>query len=178
MNIYVNPAWNLGVRESRSKYVAILNDDILSVPSLFERMASVLKFPLFGLVGLNIHYSGARKMRVAGPGEVTQGYGFFMALRRSDYIPIPRDMKIWGGDDWLYWSQRMLPIVLLGERLETDVSASSGAREFQQMRMNEVEATNRNLGTWIGKRWWHRPIKILTRLRDIRARVKRGLSRV
>ena len=28
-NIYVNPAWKLGIRESRFEYIGLLNDDII-----------------------------------------------------------------------------------------------------------------------------------------------------
>ena len=38
-NIYVNPAWNLGARESSGKWLAIINDDVLFDPSLFDRAA-------------------------------------------------------------------------------------------------------------------------------------------
>ena len=38
-NIYVNPAWNLGAREARGKYLAILNDDVLFEPELLDAAA-------------------------------------------------------------------------------------------------------------------------------------------
>lgn len=31
-NIYVNPAWNLGAREARGEYLAIVNDDVIFDP--------------------------------------------------------------------------------------------------------------------------------------------------
>ena len=36
-NLFVNPSWNLGVREARNEYVCLANDDI-RIPNNFCRM--------------------------------------------------------------------------------------------------------------------------------------------
>ena len=167
-NIYVNPAWNLGAREARGKYLAIINDDVLFDDELLDEVARLLRRPWVGMVGLDITYRGRRKVRLAGPAHASLGYGVFMAMRREDYVPIPGDMLIWGGDDFLLWTQRRLPMVLMGARLDTDMSATSASPEFRQMRLNEIAATERHLAGWVGQRWWHRPVLALEAARKRR----------
>ena len=50
-NIYVNPAWNLGVSRASGEYIAIINDDLLFDPIAFDISASILKNNIFGIVG-------------------------------------------------------------------------------------------------------------------------------
>lgn len=170
-NVYVNPAWNLGAREARGKYLAIVNDDVLFDGDLLDQAARLLNRPWVGMVGIDVHYRGRRKVRPAGPAHTSLGYGVFMAMRSKDYVPIPGDMLIWGGDDFLFWTQRRPPVVLMGVRLDTDMSTTSASPEFQQMRLDEIAATERHLAGVIGQRWWHRPATALAFARKARGRV-------
>lgn len=48
-NIYVNPAWNLGAREARGDFLAIVNDDVRFDDAAFDLAARGLRW--FGVVG-------------------------------------------------------------------------------------------------------------------------------
>lgn len=155
-NIYVNPAWNLGAATAKGRLLAIVNDDIDMPDALLDTMAGLLHRPWIGLVGTDIHLTaGRRRVRLATEAHITLGYGVFMAMRRKDYVPIPDDLKIWGGDNLLFWSARRLPVVILGSGITTELGTTSASPEFQQMRQDELNRTNELVGAWHRRRFWH-----------------------
>ncbi|PFH07179.1 glycosyl transferase family 2 [Micrococcaceae bacterium JKS001869] len=137
-NIYVNPAWNLGAREARGEYLAILNDDVMFAPRLLDDVARHLRRPFVGLIGVGeaaINADGAGKGRTTFAPSFTRttGYGMAMFLQRSGYVPVPEDMLIWHGDDWLYTHQRSLNWELRGTPVLTEVSVTSGDPAFRAL---------------------------------------------
>lgn len=181
-NIFVNPAWNLGAREARGEYLAIINDDIRFDPELIDHAAATLAKPFVGIVGIDgahLNHPRAEKIRtrIATYEHVTLGFGMIMFLRAKDYVPIPDRVKIWGGDDWLFMQQKRPNRVLIGARVETDVSVTSGSPEFQALRQQEWEATNQMMGPVHGSRWWHRPARAIATARKLRATARARLSR-
>lgn len=176
-NIFVNPAWNLGAREARGEYLAIINDDMRFDPELIDHAAHTLGKPGVGIVGvdgafLNRPRSDKIRTRLATYEHVAIGFGMAMFMRRSNYVPIPDDVKIWGGDDWLFMHQKWPNRVLVGARIETDVSVTSGSPEFQEMRQREWAAANRIMVPVHGSRWWHHPARAFAGARKLRARFK------
>lgn len=175
-NIFVNPAWNLGAREARGEYLAIINDDMRFDPELIDEAAAVISRPGVGILGidgafLNRPRAARTQIRFATYEHVTLGFGMAMFMRRTNYFPIPSELKIWGGDDWLFLKQRWPNRVIIGPRVETEVSVTSGAAEFQRMRQQELEIANRLIGPLRGTRWWHLPSSGLARLRSRRGRL-------
>lgn len=173
-NIFVNPAWNLGAREAQGKYLAIVNDDVRFDDEIFDYCAKILGRGLYGMIGIDgsiINQKSTAKIthRLATYEHVAIGFGTFMAMRRNAYVPVPDPMKIWGGDDWLFLSQSRPNAVLRNTKFETDMSITSGSPEFQRMRMEELRITNHHLGSIVGKKWWHRPTRIVGSLRRFRA---------
>ncbi|MHA6508225.1 glycosyltransferase [Tessaracoccus sp. Y1736] len=177
-NIYVNPAWNLGVRESTAEWVAILNDDIRFEPDVFTYVAGVLRKGWFGIIGPDktcFVDDGDRPIshRLATPDTITFGFGAFMCMRRADYVPIPEEMIIWGGDDWLFAHQRKLNAVLVHTPFRTQGSVTAGSEEFRGLKAEQQEVCRRILAPIHGTRWWHRPIKTLAWARTLRHRLRR-----
>lgn len=168
-NIFVNPAWNLGAREAAAEYLAFVNDDVRLSPELLHEAHRLLRRPWVKMVGVDVSYRARRKVRLAGPAHTSLGFGVFMALRRSEYVPIPGDLLIWGGDDYLFWTRSWPPLVLMGEGLvKTDMGATTGSEEFQRIRAEEVMRAERHLGRIVGSRWWHRYVLALERARKCR----------
>lgn len=177
-NIYVNPAWNLGAREARGKYLAIVNDDVLFDPTVFNYVARLLRSGRWGIVGpdktcFRVEPVGPIRHRLAGFANLHYGYGTFMALRREDYAPIPEDMLIWGGDDWLFRAQKRLNVALISARFYTDEAggATTSSPEFIQMRRREVALAGEHLGRQ-PRRWWWLLAAGLDHARALRHRVR------
>lgn len=167
-NIYVNPAWNLGAAVALGEFIAIVNDDITMPDDFLDCVWSLLKKPWVGLVGADVTIAGKRRVRIATEAHIPLGYGVFMAMRRKDYLPIPADLKIWGGDNLLFWTSRRIPMVVLGSGIATEMGTTSGSREFSAMRVNELHMANAYIGPWLNRRWWHRPVRALDSFRSAR----------
>ena len=109
-NIYVNPAWNLGARESRGEYLAIINDDMRFDSELIDHAAGVISRSRVGILGidgafLNQPPGDHISTRFATYEHITLGFGMIMFMHRTHYVPIPPTIKFWGGDDWLFMKQ-------------------------------------------------------------------------
>ena len=176
-NIYVNPAWNLGAREARGKYLAIINDDIRFADEAFSLTATALRRGWFGIVSPSRscffpRQTGSPGFRLADTGSPFRGT--FMAMRRLDYVPVPDDLLIWGGDDWLFMNQRRPNAVLVNTPFVTDMGTTSGSDEFRAMRVLERERTAAHLSGV--HRWWHWPASALLHLRRARGLAAGALS--
>ena len=163
-NIFVNPAWNLGVREASGQFVAIINDDVLFDDDVFDEAARVLRRGLFAMVvpDRSCFHGDAWDKPIShrlATGRLNLVWGTFMAMRREDYRPIPSSLLIWGGDDYLYWSQRKPNAVLIRTPFRTTMGTTSGSAEFQQLREREYDETMAMIAHL--RRWWHAPVKAL-----------------
>ncbi|MGY5765711.1 glycosyltransferase family 2 protein [Brachybacterium sp. DNPG3] len=176
-NIFVNPAWNLGVRESRGEFLAIVNDDVTFAPQAFDIVARALRRRLYGVIGpdRSAFSGGAGKERVtlARTSGTIFGFGVFMCLRREDYLPVPEQMRIWGGDDWLISTARRPPGAILGVPFETEMSTTSGSPEIQALREQEQAIADEVLHPLSGTRWWHRPWHGVESARMLKHRLSR-----
>lgn len=107
-NIYVNPAWNMGVDQSKNDYVVIANDDVY-IKKLGWTL-NVLKkhFKKYDLLGFNINLSNKTKIvdikNLSETKKRPHGFGTFMVLNKKNYVTIPNEIKIWYGDDIQYYS--------------------------------------------------------------------------
>jgi hypothetical protein len=101
-NIFVNPAWNWGVKETKNENVLIINDD-LYVKNISDILKVLLetKFDFVGLdyKNLNLGYGIIVKEKKE---DMTNGFGCFLFIKKSKYITIPKDIKIWYGDRILF----------------------------------------------------------------------------
>lgn len=108
-NIYVNPAWNLGVELASNDLLCICNDDInFEVDKHFEFVTQ--HTDKMGLFGANIRpFRKIEKdllykindIRITKAALATQGYGMLMFTSKNKWVNIPDTLKIWFGDDWM-----------------------------------------------------------------------------
>jgi glycosyltransferase involved in cell wall biosynthesis len=107
-NIFVNPAWNLGVEMAKNDTICLLNDDItINLKTLY---ANVSRFPEYGMIGFDANRNLTQTLN--NDDEVWEleettcrslGFGCMMIMPKAYYEPIPSDLKIYFGDDMLYW---------------------------------------------------------------------------
>ncbi len=105
-NIYVNPAWNAGVAESKYSKICLLSDDTLFDCDVFNLVYPKLS-PSIGTIGP--HGLGIINEEVRSPFMVMvrsykfwHGYGTLMFMHKSNYLPIPEELLINFGDRWQY----------------------------------------------------------------------------
>jgi len=107
-NIFVNPAWNLGVELAKNDIICLLNDDItINLKTLFN---NIPHFPEYGIIGFDANRNLTQTINndddVFELEEApcrTLGFGCMMIMPKSHYEPIPPELKIYFGDDMLYW---------------------------------------------------------------------------
>lgn len=141
-NIYVNPAWNLGVASSTAALLCIANDDLLFDPHLLHAAARILRMPC-GILGPNEStFMGvtsealadstgrAGRLRVKPVYRRTAGFGTLMFMRRSSYVPIPETMRIHFGDDYLFHQQRHRNLTFSGFPVTTPMSTTTSDPGF------------------------------------------------
>ena len=107
-NIFVNPAWNLGVEMAKNDTICLLNDDItINLKTLFN---NIPHFPEYGMIGFDANKNLTQTLNVDD--EIWEleettcrslGFGCMMIMPKAHYEPIPSDLKIYFGDDMLYW---------------------------------------------------------------------------
>jgi len=177
-NIYVNPAWNLGASEARGEFLAIINDDVRFSNAVLDHAANVLGRGRYSMLGPSqscLRPRRRERVRHRFGSLGTTPFGTLMMLRRSDYLPVPDDLLIWGGDHWLMLNQRRPIAKLVGVHLRTVMSSTSGAPEFQAMREAEEARVAALCAPLKLTRWWHWPASVLVRGRIVQNRLRASL---
>lgn len=106
-NIFVSESWNLGVENSTSNIICILNDDVFVDEEVFKYI-SVLDFTNIDIIGnnctnktKNITLSKLSYNKKEPIGKQMFGFGSCMFLERKKYNSIPSEIKIIFNDDYL-----------------------------------------------------------------------------
>ena len=120
-NIFVNPAWNLGVSLAKNDKICILTDDILVDLRAFLAADRFIRKEI-GLLSIGIHFdlfkaqnaqyddvkyknlivSGDLKIKASEDNPNNAGRGSLFFLHKENWIDIPNDLKIYWGDTWQY----------------------------------------------------------------------------
>lgn len=117
-NIMVNPVWNWGVEKARNERILILNDDLQFSFNVFYRVQQFMDdTPNCGAIGFA---PGDHPIMTKQPPTTTGvvtiiphtnqhkwGFGEMIVIRKSTWVPIPDDMKLFYGDDWLYETNKL-----------------------------------------------------------------------
>jgi hypothetical protein len=101
-NIYVNPAWNLGVAKSKEENICLLNDDVSSDwAELFGHMSSIEDDKY--CIGVHpVSYQHKETgVRVVDGSSVGRGWGCCIFLSKNHWQNIPENIKIYYGDNFL-----------------------------------------------------------------------------
>jgi beta-1,4-mannosyl-glycoprotein beta-1,4-N-acetylglucosaminyltransferase len=111
-NIFVNPAWNLGVEQSQYDDICIMNDDIEFDLNLIDRAIDFLTpETLLGLCPgvTKFNQPPVTDKSIKFEKYVNQhmfGFGCLMFVQKKNWIPIPAGLEIYYGDNWLIETMR------------------------------------------------------------------------
>lgn len=139
-NIFVNPAWNLGAREAQSEHLIVSNDDVLFPPSLIDAVACRLG-PSVGMIGPHTrcrHTERGRPPIFVPAYERKPLYGVLFFMARSSWVPIPDDLLVWCGDDWLFSRQTERNYFFVGPQVRTPMAVTSGSPEFSAQKYADL----------------------------------------
>lgn len=109
-NLYVNKSWNIGVQIARNEYVCLLNDDIEISFETIKHNLDKIKNLDFGIIGFDANKNLSETVdypiydfKFEEAECRTLGFGCMMIMKKENYIPIDERLKIFFGDDILYW---------------------------------------------------------------------------
>ncbi len=126
-NLFVNPSWNLGVKEAKCEYIALVNDDIKipdnlcsAVLNLFDDNTGIVGADTKNVINTrnenNEVIIDVSDKNIELSDNITLNpitfrpadFGIFMVFKKENYKPIPEELKIYFGDDWIiHWAQKM-----------------------------------------------------------------------
>ena len=130
-NIYVNPAWNLGVKIAKNDSIALINDDINFNPNIFEVINSEV-LDMFGIIGMGegnykyeIDETNGPYIDRWKPGINDGGWGCFIMFDKKNWINIPDNIKIWYGDNIIKDINPAPKGILRNFKIKTEMSTTS-----------------------------------------------------
>lgn len=108
-NIYVNPAWNLGVKLSQTDKICIANDDIVVDLKLFP-IADEFITAQMGLLGISPGRAEFGQHPITNGSidilpwnrEHTFGFGSLFFLHKNNWVDIPHELLVYYGDNWIF----------------------------------------------------------------------------
>lgn len=148
-NIFVNPAWNLGVEMSENNNVIISNDDIVIKPD--EMLNFLIKNNTWDCIGIdtssytetNIEFKLNKLHRSNKYNDllsVPYGFGCLMVIKKHNWIDIPNDIKIYFGDNWIVNMYMNVFTIKTKDKLKTKMSSTSSNPIFKSIK----DIDNRN----------------------------------
>lgn len=144
-NIYVNPAWNKGIELAKNDCIALCNDDINFNPNIFGAITeNVLTYS--GIIGMGegnykdpIDEERGPYIDMWKPGVNDWGWGCLILLKKSHWLRIPDEIKIWYGDNIIKDINQVAKGCLRNFRVETEMSTTSDEKEWDEVKKKDYE---------------------------------------
>lgn len=144
-NIYVNPAWNLGIKIAKNDLIALINDDINFDTNIFGVIDENI-LNQFGIVGMGegnykeqIDETKGPYLDAWKPGVNDWGWGCMILLNKKNWIDIPEDIKIWYGDNIIKDVNPSPKACLRNFKVETEMSTTSDEKEWDEVKKKDYE---------------------------------------
>jgi len=153
-NIYVNPSWNLGVRQSNYDKFIIFNDDIIIPYRLVSKLEKLLT-EKNGLIGVEMRARiSIDKFDEENITRLDREINLKKVIHRGDwrvlvlgghknsYYYIPNELRIWYGDDFLFHmneKNKLSTYVMDDIPIFTKLSATSNLEEFDKIKEEDTE---------------------------------------
>ena len=143
-NIYVNPAWNMGVELSSNKIITISNDDILfdvnEYYNILSQCEMVLEIGYIGSHSDNYKLNQTKEPIIEWYNNQnnTGGWGCLFSFDKKNWKTIPDRLKIWYGDNFIHaYTQNIFQ--LRGMSIQTKMSTSSDLDSVRDVRDNDTK---------------------------------------
>lgn len=146
-NIFVNPAWNVGVSIAKNDKIIIAQDDLIfDVDTLchFIDMAEKQNYPLKSLGFIGMSYGNFFLEKNAEEIELedchhTPAWATIMIFHRDNWSPIPHQLKIHYGDDFIKRGMGKPIFQIRGLCVKTEMSTSAGSNDsiIKQVLIND-----------------------------------------
>jgi glycosyltransferase involved in cell wall biosynthesis len=148
-NIGVNPAWNLGVKTAKNDLICLLNDDItFNFKTLKTNLPTIVEMSSECMIGFDANQNFSDILNEdletfhfkVAPCR-TLGFGCMMILSKKNYIEIDERMKIYCGDDLLYWwnKDKHQRIIYNIENLKSTGYLSFTSKDYEHFMHPEVD---------------------------------------
>lgn len=140
-NIYVNPAWNLGVQKAKCQNICISNDDVIFNVNVFNFIKNHINLGVYGMSTNNYYCSDANlNYKVEEIKLRPWGWGCLFFIKKENWVPIHEDLKIACGDDWLIKHTKGGAHQIVNLNLNDDrVSVTSIRNEFSKIQKKDIE---------------------------------------
>lgn len=140
-NIYVNPAWNKGIELAKNECIALCNDDI----NFNTNILGLINLDIlnkFGIIGQS--ESNYKQQNTDEPIIHTYtneprdwGWGCLILFKKSNWIPIPDEIKIWYGDDYIFKCNPIVKSKLKNFNIQTEMSTTSDEKQWDEIKKND-----------------------------------------
>lgn len=101
-NIFVNPAWNVGVMYAKSNLICLANDDIIYDVRVFHKVIQYYQQD-HGCYGISSRLAIDGDMEfLPAQGQDLFGFGQLMFLHKSKWIDLPPGLNVWYGDNFIF----------------------------------------------------------------------------
>jgi hypothetical protein len=143
-NIYVNPAWNLGVELSNYENICISNDDLVWDVNCLPYIKENLHLGIIGQDGKN--YYGGGEYSLQKIDKRGWGWGCLLFIDKINWKPIPSTLKVAYGDDWLL--REVGGWMITGIEIETEphpwgLSRTASKNEFVNISFEDEREWNK-----------------------------------
>ena len=143
-NIFVNPAWNLGVELSNYENICISNDDLVWDVNCLPYINENLHLGIIGQDGKN--YYGGGEYSLHKLDKRGWGWGCLLFVHKTKWKPIPSTLKVAYGDDWLL--REIGGWMITGIQIETEphpwgLSRTASRNEFVKISVEDEREWNK-----------------------------------
>ena len=138
-NTYVNPAWNKGASLAKYDKLLFINDDVETDWSFVNALEEYITEDK-GMIGAGVSCWQYKEQYEGSGGVVPIGhrpncYGCVFAIHKNSYLPIPEDLLIHYGDDWLFTKSGKQNYEIINWEMGGESEQTSGLVEFNAVKL-------------------------------------------
>lgn len=146
-NTFVNPAWNKGVQLASYENITIPSDDVLinidEYHYYIEQICETNDFKNVGFIGMHsdnyqLNHSQNPHFELYENKTNKGGWACIFSFHKENWKPIPNQLKIWYGDNWIHMATPKEKVLQLkGISVKTKMSTSSDLPEMKDIKDND-----------------------------------------